>query len=94
MRITSLHQRISTKTRHRGQGAAQAMEDAAVLNTFFANLTSVSQIPDLLLIYDNLRRPRAMKIKQRSREMRVTHAFPDGLMQQERDRQLTQICAF
>ena len=66
------------------------MEDAAVLSTFFAKLTHISQIPDLLVIYDHLRRPRAMKIKQRSREMGLAHAYPDGIMQQERDRQLTQ----
>lgn len=38
------------------------------------------QIRDLLVIYDHLRRPRAMKIKQRSREMRLAHAYPDGVI--------------
>ena len=76
--------------RYRGQGAAQAVEDAAVLSTFFDEMTDISQIPDILSMYEQLRKPRAMKIKHRSRKMLVTHSYPDGPLQEERDRQLTQ----
>ena len=45
-------------------------------------------------MYEQIRRPRAMKIKQRSRKMLVTHSYLDGPLQEERDRQLTQNAPF
>ena len=72
----------------RGQGAAMAMEDAAMLGRLFALSEHPAQIPDLLTIYEHIRRPRTMEVKRRSKEMRATHGFPDGPLQEERDRQM------
>lgn len=71
-----------------GQGAAMAMEDAAVLGTLFAKCQKAAQLPDILTIFEHIRKPRATEVRKRSREMRATHGYPDGPLQQERDRQL------
>ncbi len=41
-----------------------------------------------------MRKPRAMQLKNRSTLMRDTNGMADGLLQQERDRQLLQIIPF
>ncbi|KAG9657685.1 FAD/NAD(P)-binding domain-containing protein, partial [Aureobasidium melanogenum] len=45
-----------------GQGAAQAIEDAAVLTALFRRLESLSQIEKVLKAYDQVRRPRAQAV--------------------------------
>ena len=45
-----------------GNGAAQAIEDAAVLTALFSRLTSVSQVEKALAAYDTVRRPRSQKV--------------------------------
>ena len=45
-----------------GQGAAQAIEDAAVLSALFHRLESSSQIEKVLKAYDQVRRPRAQAV--------------------------------
>lgn len=45
-----------------GNGAAQAIEDAAVLTAIFAKVTSVSQVEKALAAYDIVRRPRSQKV--------------------------------
>lgn len=40
---------------YRAQGAAMAVEDAAVLGSVFSHLSSKAQIPTLLKAYENLR---------------------------------------
>ena len=78
----------------RGQGAAQCIEDAAVLSTLFAHLSHRSQIFDILTIFERLRKPRALRLQQRSHEMRAIYGMQDGPAQAERDRQLTQFEPF
>ncbi|CAD6594480.1 MAG: hypothetical protein ASARMPREDX12_009038 [Alectoria sarmentosa] len=78
----------------RAQGAAQAFEDAAVLSALFTKIHHKSQIPDVLAIYERLRKPRAIALKERSRTMRDINGMPDGPLQQERDRQLLQHAPF
>ncbi|KAB8304608.1 hypothetical protein EYC80_003984 [Monilinia laxa] len=70
------------------QGAAMAFEDAAALGVLFSKITSKTQIPELLRIYDTLRRPRALLCRNRSRDLRNIYAIKDGLEQEERDRLL------
>ncbi|CAG8948678.1 hypothetical protein HYFRA_00001798 [Hymenoscyphus fraxineus] len=70
------------------QGAAMAFEDAAVLGVFFARLTSKDQICDLVAIYDEIRKPRAMECRSRSRDLRHVFTYADGPEQAERDRRL------
>nr|UZP47902.1 FAD binding domain-containing protein [Cladonia uncialis subsp. uncialis] len=71
-----------------GQGAAMAFEDAAVLGTLFSKVQDSSQLPDILSIYEHLRKPRTSAMRAKSRAMRDVYAFEDGPLQRERDRQL------
>ncbi|KAL9608904.1 MAG: hypothetical protein Q9167_006285 [Letrouitia subvulpina] len=70
------------------QGAAVGLEDAAALSALFMHLEDKAQIPDLLTIYERLRKPRTYEIKRRSRAMRDVNNIVDGPVQRERDRQL------
>lgn len=72
-----------------GQGAAQCIEDAATLSTLFAHLSHKSQIPELLTVYESLRKPRALELQRRSLSMRTVYGMYDGDEQMMRDRQLT-----
>lgn len=65
-----------------------AFEDAAILGTLFAKVQHASQLPDILFIYERLRKPRTMAVRVRNSAMREPFEFVDGPLQQERDRQL------
>lgn len=71
-----------------------AFEDAAVLGTLLSKIRHQSQLPDILSIYERLRRPRTMAMRSRSYAMRDVYAFDDGPLQQERDRQLQEHAPF
>ncbi|KAH8647724.1 hypothetical protein BX600DRAFT_475776 [Xylariales sp. PMI_506] len=47
---------------HAGNGAAQAIEDAAVLTSVFSALTSKKEITAALAAFDAVRRPRSQKV--------------------------------
>lgn len=70
------------------QGAAMAVEDGAVLGALFEKVAHPSQLKDLLLIYEKIRKARTTKIVQTSTLMRDVYHCKDGDVQQERDRQL------
>jgi salicylate hydroxylase len=73
---------------HRAQGAALAVEDGAVLGHLFEKISHPNQLSDLLLIYEALRKPRTSRVvRAASVGRRVLH-LPDGMLQEERDRQL------
>ena len=72
----------------RAQGAAQAVEDGAVLGSLFERLTSPNQIPCLLTIYESLRKPRTTRVVKGSTALRDIFHMADGPRQAERDRQL------
>ena len=72
------------------QGAAQTFEDAAVLSRLLSHLERKSQIPDLVSIYEQIRKPRAMQVKWRSLATRDVNGMVDGEQQRERDRQLVE----
>ena len=67
-----------------------AFEDAAVFGTLFGKIRHKSQIPDILSIYERLRKPRTMALRARSQAQRAVNGFKDGELQEERDRQLRQ----
>ncbi len=72
----------------RAQGAAQAIEDGAVLGHLFEKVSHASQLPDILTIYEALRKPRTSRVvRDSTRGRRILH-LPDGPAQEERDRQL------
>ena len=75
-------------TAFRGQGAAQAIEDAAFLGTILSKMEHPVQIPDMFSVYEQVRLPRTMYIKRRAWEVRTTFGYADGALQRERDRQL------
>ena len=72
------------------QGAAQAIEDAAVLAGLLSHLESKCQLPDILSIFERLRKDRTMKVKHQSSATKAIDDMVDGPLQRERDRQLTE----
>jgi salicylate hydroxylase len=70
------------------QGAAMAVEDGAVLGALFEKVTRPSQLKDLLIIYEKIRKARTTRIVKTSSQMRDIYHCRDGDVQQERDRQL------
>ena len=55
-------------TPYQGQGAGQAIEDALVISAVLAKVQTPNQIPNALAAYDQIRRPRAQRIVETSRE--------------------------
>ena len=66
------------------QGAAQAIEDAAVLADCLAGV-SAAQVPQALQRYEARRRPRASQVQLMSRGRELRNHLPDGPEQVERD---------
>lgn len=72
------------------QGAAQAVEDAAVLAQCLQRVVaSAATVPDALEQYERLRRPRATRVQQLSRGRERENHLPDGPEQRARDLALT-----
>ncbi|KAJ6260053.1 hypothetical protein Dda_5699 [Drechslerella dactyloides] len=70
------------------QGAANAIEDAAVLTVALGLIKSKSGIDDALQVYQTIRKARGEAIQASAREtQRVLH-LPDGREQEERDRKI------
>ncbi|CZT53031.1 uncharacterized protein RSE6_14462 [Rhynchosporium secalis] len=67
------------------QGATQAIEDAAVLNGCLARAQSLNDIFRLSKAYEDIRKPRAEKIKATSLGNMKQYGLPDGPEQEERD---------
>lgn len=70
---------------YRAQGAAMALEDAAVLGNLLGRITSPSELPALLKAYETLRHPRASAVQAASRQNQHIFHLPDGPAQQARD---------
>ncbi|KAI6132467.1 hypothetical protein EDD16DRAFT_1851712 [Pisolithus croceorrhizus] len=68
-----------------GQGAAMAIEDAAVLGNLFSHLSSRAQIAPLLHAYEAIRYERATNAQTFSRLSKATLHLADGLEQEQRD---------
>jgi 2-polyprenyl-6-methoxyphenol hydroxylase-like FAD-dependent oxidoreductase len=69
-----------------GQGAAQAIEDAATLPGCL--LKFATDIPAALRVYEQLRLPRASRLQSMSEANKTRFHLPDGLAQQQRDAQM------
>ena len=63
-----------------------AIEDGAVLGTLFTKITHKSQIPDVLKLYEDIRKSRTTTVVQKSLEQGALCKLHDGEKQQERDR--------
>ena len=83
------HSRSDLK-KNRAQGAAQAVEDGAVLGALFERIEHKAQIGDVLAIYERLRKDRTTRVVKGSTALRDIFHMVDGPRQQERDRQLSQ----
>ncbi|CAF9908045.1 MAG: hypothetical protein ALECFALPRED_004207 [Alectoria fallacina] len=70
------------------QGAAQAVEDGAILGALFEHVQHKSEVRDSLIIYEQLRRSRSTKIVQGSIANGEILHMQDGEAQRDRDRQL------
>ncbi|KAJ5539463.1 FAD binding domain-containing protein [Penicillium frequentans] len=77
-----------------GQGAAMAFEDAATIGVLLSSIKDKKQIPDLLTIYETIRRPRVTEMHRRVKQVRDIYSMADGPKQQERDRQLREQAPF
>jgi salicylate hydroxylase len=69
------------------QGAAQALEDGAALTSCLTQREDRS-IPESLLLYETVRKPRASRLQNRSEVNKVRFHLPDGTAQRERDEQM------
>lgn len=70
------------------QGAAMAIEDAAVLGNMFSRLSSRAQIAPLLHAYEAIRYDRATNTQAFSRLRRIPLHLSDGWEQEQRDKQM------
>lgn len=68
------------------QGAAQAIEDGVTL----ARSLEAFDIDEALVRYEDVRRPRATRVQDASRENNITFHSNDDSVQQKRDSQLSQ----
>ncbi|KAI0008845.1 hypothetical protein F4779DRAFT_418561 [Xylariaceae sp. FL0662B] len=75
-------------TPYLGQGAAQAIEDAAFLEHLFPSSTRSDGVPGLLEVFCERRQARALPIRTRAVKVGQILQMSDGPSQQERDRQL------
>jgi salicylate hydroxylase len=66
-----------------GQGAAQAIEDAATLKGCL--LKFENDVPAALKLYEQLRMPRASRLQGMSEANKTRFHLPDGPKQQKRD---------
>src|SRR5690606_5344227 len=69
------------------QGAAQAIEDGCALAACLAGVAT-ADLPMAFQRYERVRKPRAVKVQQLSRQRGLEYHLPDGPEQEERDRQL------
>ncbi|ORY62993.1 uncharacterized protein BCR38DRAFT_458248 [Pseudomassariella vexata] len=60
-----------------GNGAAQALEDAAVLDALFAHVTKPGQIEMALKAYDEVRRPRSQMVVEIARRFGRVYAYAE-----------------
>ncbi|TDZ10328.1 FAD-dependent monooxygenase OpS4 [Colletotrichum sidae] len=67
------------------QGANSAIEDGAVLGLLLGRITSKSQLPTALKLYEKLRKARGEAIVRETFKQRDSFHMPDGPAQQARD---------
>ena len=66
-----------------GNGAAQALEDAAVLDHLFARVEDVSHIEAALAAFDAVRRPRSQKVVDIARTFGRVYAYAEGNLHED-----------
>jgi salicylate hydroxylase len=86
-RVTLLGDACHAMLPFMAQGAAQAIEDGAVLASCLAK-SGGQDIPEALRLYESVRLPRASRVQAASKENKTRFHLPDGPQQRERDAQL------
>ncbi|KAI0024518.1 hypothetical protein F4780DRAFT_768813 [Xylariomycetidae sp. FL0641] len=66
-----------------GNGAAQALEDAAVLDALFAEVTTPAQVPAALQAFDIVRRPRSQAVVDIARKFGRVYAYAEDGMHED-----------
>ncbi|KIW35666.1 uncharacterized protein PV07_02351 [Cladophialophora immunda] len=61
-----------------GNGAAQAIEDGAVLHALFAHVKDKSEIPVVFAAFDEVRRPRASRVVEMARKAGLMYTYDFG----------------
>ncbi|KAI5784768.1 hypothetical protein EDC01DRAFT_663363 [Geopyxis carbonaria] len=69
-------------------GAAMAIEDGAVLGELLARVKSAEELPEVLRVYEDMRKPRTERVVTGSTAQREVFHMHDGAEQTERDRVL------
>ena len=70
------------------QGTNSAFEDGATLGALLGKLKSKSQIPQMMQVYDSIRKERIQKIRAETFRHQEELHLPDGELQESRDRLL------
>lgn len=78
---------------YRAQGAAMAIEDAAVLGNLLSRISHISQLRPLLKAYQDLRLERTASVQAASRGNRRVYQLPDGEEQKRRDENMKKAMA-
>lgn len=68
-----------------GQGGGMAVEDAGTLAECLSRAQSLDDVPRLLRVYEDIRKPRCRMIQDLGRAIKETMFLPDGPEQQARD---------
>ena len=71
------------------KGAAQAIEDAAVLAQLLPSQGSKEDIPQRMKVYEALRKPRVERIQDAARSNMLYWQLADGPEQEQRDKRLS-----
>ncbi|KAI1104263.1 FAD/NAD(P)-binding domain-containing protein [Jackrogersella minutella] len=69
-----------------GNGAAQALEDAAVLDSLLAHVHRPDQIPRALAAFDEVRRPRSQAVVDLARKFGRVYAYAEDGMHEDPER--------
>src|ERR1700760_1420699 len=88
--IPHLHQPDMKLIFYRASGAAMAIEDGYCLGRLLSLTTSKSQLPDILTIYEALRKALTTKVVKKASHYQQIFHMHDGPRQEERDRQLVE----
>ncbi|KAI0898104.1 FAD/NAD(P)-binding domain-containing protein [Annulohypoxylon nitens] len=85
-RVAMLGDAAHTALPFAGNGAAQALEDAAVLDALFAQVKCPSQISHALAAFDEVRKPRSQAVVDMGRKFGRVYAYAEDGMHEDPER--------
>ncbi|KAI8960562.1 FAD/NAD(P)-binding domain-containing protein [Daldinia sp. FL1419] len=87
-RVAMLGDAAHTSMPFAGNGAAQALEDATVLDSLFSRVERPEQIPHALRAFDEVRRPRSQAVVDIARKFGRVYAYAEDGMHEHPDRMM------